>query len=246
MSASSPASPETLPPPPSIPADQGSSDQFLGSDGGLPPEPAFSPDASSNGGGSRDYSSRTKNGNTRGTDSSRNVLLYLLPLGVGQFVNGKPLLGVLVAAAQVGAFGYGFQKDSLAKSKTKSINAYSAENCATEEQLAECQQFVDSGTAYVNTLNTQSMYGYIAAAAAYGLGVTQAFLDTPTKVAKKKKRRGFNLSANSALNTDSSDMDLYDVNESYAFDWRVDVVPHYNAISMKSEPALTLNLDLQF
>jgi hypothetical protein len=218
----------------------------LGSDGGLPPDPAFSPDPASNGGGPRDPSSRAKNGSTRGTDSSRNVFLYLLPLGVGQFVNGKPVLGVLFAAAQVGAFGFGFQRDSLAKSKTKSINAYSAENCTTEEQLADCQQYIDSGTAYVNTLNTQSLYGYIAAAAAYGLGVTQAFLDTPAKAAKKKKRRGFNLSGTSASQSDSSDMDLYDVNESYAFDWRVDVVPHYNAMSMRSEPALTLNLDLQF
>ena len=246
MSASVPSSPETLPPPPSIPAEQGSNDQFLGSDGGLPPDPAFSADPVSNGGGSRDVSSRAKNGNSRGNDSSRNVLLYLLPLGVGQFANGKPLLGVLFAAAQVGAFGFGYQRDSLAKSKTKSINAYSAENCTTEEQLADCQQYIDSGTAYVNTLNTQSQYGFIAAAAAYGLGVTQAFLDTPAKVAKKKKRRGFNLSGNSAPHGDSSDMDLYDVNESYAFDWRVDLVPHYNAVSMKSEPALTLNLDLQF
>ena len=246
MSASAPASPDTLPPPPSIPADQGANDQFLGNESGLPPEPAPGPESMSNIGGPRELSGRAKYGNTRGNDSSRNVLLYLLPLGVGQFSNGKPLLGVLFAATQVGAFGFGFQRDSLAKSKTKSINNYAAENCTTEEQLAECEQYVASGTAYVNTLNTQSQYGFIAAAAAYGLGVTQAFLDTPAKVAKKKKKRGFNFSKNRTANTDSSDMDLYDANESYAFDWRVDVVPHYNSLSMKPEPALTLNMELRF
>ena len=260
MGPSPMSSQEPLPPPPSIddpvgggPGGGGPSGGGGGFDGGgPPPEPSLSPESlgdpgfgSGAGGGSRGGRGSSGSGSKQGT----NTALYLLPLGVGQFVNHKPLLGALFAGAQVGSAVFGFLRYQTAEQRTKEINNWQLENCTDEsgeEALAACEEYVKAGQANVATINQQKLFGFIGAGAAYGLSVVQAFLDTPTKTAKKQKRRGF--SQNELPGTETAAEDTYDdeIAANSGFKWRFDVAPYYNTVQSTVEPALTLNLDWRF
>lgn len=246
---------EPLPPPPSIDSDPGGSPSAFDGGGGPPPEPSMSPESLGDPGfgapassGSRGGRSGSGGGSGSGSKGNANVAMYLLPLGVGQFVNGRPLLGIAFLGAQVGSAAYGFLNYQTAEKRTKEINDFQTNNCtdATDEDFDACEEYVQAGRANVLTINQYKLYGFIGAGAAYGLSVIQAFLDTPTKTAKKKKRRGFSLNESPAIETAAENTYDDEIATDSGFKWRFDVAPHYNGLQSVVEPALTVNLDWRF
>jgi hypothetical protein len=269
MSPSPMSSSEPLPPPPSIEGDPvGGGGTFDGGgSGGLPPEPSVSPDSLGDPGFGSGPSggSRGRSGGGSSGRNNANIGLYLLPLGVGQFVNGRPLLGTFFLGAQAGSAIFGFINYQTAEKRTKEINDFQTNNCtddSSEADIVACEEYVQAGRANVATLKQYNLYGFIGAGAAYGLSVIQAFLDTPTKTAKKKKRRGFSLNESPSVETVSDSTggstgeitgeitgeSTYgdEIADDSGFKWRFDIAPHYNGVRSTVEPALTLNMDWRF
>ena len=128
-------------------------------------------------------------------------ILYLLPLGTGQFANKNPILGAAFLVSQAAAFYYGISQlneaENLIIDTNNEILAKDAarESLPADEQVADLEatrEFRDKRDQEVSDLNNSSQIGFAFFGALWIASTIEAFLSDSFKSrnrSKKKKRR---------------------------------------------------------
>lgn len=194
-------------------------------------------------------------------------ILYLLPLGIGQFANGSPILGTLFALAQVGGAGFMFSNWTAANATIEETNAYIDQRNAefdaletTEEKQAH-QDITDENVqifdAEAEALISSANVGLIVAAVAYLGSVLEAFISGPSDDSGgssgggggRKKRRKKRRSAIDGLDQDLIiEEQVFEPNRPITPSWDMQLSPiisrSYSKRALK--PELLLEWQLKF
>ena len=210
--------------------------------------------------------SSSSSGSSGSSGSSEvSPILYLLPLGIGQFANGSAILGSLFGVAQVGGLGFMFVNWTGANTKIEETNAYIDERNAefdaipaanTDEKIAHqtitdenVQAFDAEAEAMINSANI----GLIVFFVAYAGSIVEAFVSGPSDDAggaggKKKRRKRRRRSSIEGL-----DQDIFveeQVSEPFrpiSPSWNVKLAPSLTHRNRRViSPDLTLKWQLKF
>ncbi len=130
--------------------------------------------------------------------------MRLLPFGVGQFVNGSPLLGTVFAAGEIGALVFWWQNNQAATTAANDTNKILQERKIQEEALPEAdreqwrkdsEEFQLARKAYVEKTHQQGIIGLVAFGGLWAAGAIEAIVNEPAPAPKKRSRRrsGFSL-----------------------------------------------------
>lgn len=105
-----------------------------------------------------------------------NIFVSLMPLGIGQFYQGKVMLGGAFALAQAGAVYYAL--DSKAKADQQAAKAKSINDDATFTD-AEKSKFLEESNTYIDEQNKAKDIGWALFGVAWVLGATEAIVNPP-------------------------------------------------------------------
>ncbi len=148
-------------------------------------------------------SSKKSKSSAKSSDSGCGVFIRLLPLGAGQFCQGKYLRGFMFAGAQVGG-AYFWKANSDAAAKYQGQLDQVIVDRQTERETVpagdQAQFDVDTanketeGKAAINQASQNAMMSIAVAGGAYAVSIIDAFLfDTPKKKPKKRAKLSLNL-----------------------------------------------------
>lgn len=148
-------------------------------------------------------SSKRSKSSAKSSDSGCGVFIRLLPLGAGQFCQGKFLRGLMFAGAQVGgAYFWKANSDAAAKYQGQLDQVLADRQTERETVPAgdQAQFDVDTGNketegkAAINQASQNATMSIAVAGGAYAVSIIDAFLfDTPTKKPKKRAKLSLNL-----------------------------------------------------
>lgn len=117
-----------------------------------------------------------------------NALLYALPLGVGQFYNGAPILGGVFAAAQLGGFVFGLTSSNEASAISEDLAAFINQRNDEQQTLevSEREAHVEETRAYaaseedrIAAAESSAMIGFVVSFFGYAGSVAHAFIAGP-------------------------------------------------------------------
>lgn len=104
--------------------------------------------------------------------------LHFLPFGVGQFVNGSPLLGSAFAAGEIGALYLMFDADKTIKER-EGLNDLVANREGLNDQQRE--DFYKENNAFIATVKNQKNLALVGFVAIWAAGATEAVLNSPDR-----------------------------------------------------------------
>lgn len=196
-----------------------------------------------------------------------NHFITILPLGAGQFQNSSPVLGSLVAAAQIGAVTYWYINYQDAQKTIKDTNAFSEQRLKEEQTItdptaltqhqADTDQYVTDSNAYIDGANQKANIGLIGLAVVYAAGVTEAFINEPAVVKPKRKSRrsrGFSFLNDYKIYEYGDEIEfknLYNgkviaLEKSEADQIGLNIVPTFNDNSGKSNPGFAIHFHWRY
>lgn len=150
---------------------------------------AFKKAKSSSGGRNRFRSARRSNRSEGQSDAG---LLAFAPFGVGQFVQGKTLIGSALAAGQAAALFYYFDRDSAAKaadSEAISVINEQESSGGTFYSEDEFLAYLDANEQFVLAARQEAQMGIFLFLGLYGAGVAEAILFPPSSGKSSRRRR---------------------------------------------------------
>lgn len=183
--------------------------------------------------------------------------LHFVPAGGGQFANGSPILGSVVALATVGGFVFMFMSYSNANAKVDETNVYidqrnaefdklstNAEKTAHQEETNRVVADFDAeAEAMVQQANMGMIIGLVAGIGGYIEGFINSGPDEsaesskPMKKKRRKKRRSkkkASLESSSAYELTINDEDWYDWKaRTYDSEFRWNVLPGQQDLNSK-------------
>ncbi len=148
------ANPYAGAPPPPYPPNTAQANPYRGSSAYPPPYPGTGPGAPA-----------------ARQARSKSTFLAVLPFGSGQFQNGDHVLGAVLAAAQVGAIGYGTY---LLLEATNHEAAYKADLAANPERYTEID--IAENDEYVQTTKTNSQIAFLVFGGIWAIGAVEALV----------------------------------------------------------------------
>ncbi|MFK7827654.1 MAG: PEGA domain-containing protein [Oligoflexales bacterium] len=171
-------------------------------------------------------------------------ILYLLPLGTGQFANKNPLLGAAFLVSQASAFYFGIAKLNEAENLIiDTNNEILARDAARgnlpedgqESDLEATRDFRDVRDQQVSYLNSSSNIGFAIFGALWIASTIEAFLsDSFKKKSSRKKRR-------------RSDTEPYLGDSESLVEWKISpyLLPNTNR-NYQSSPSVAVHLGVKF
>ncbi|MDD9952400.1 MAG: hypothetical protein OXT67_12640 [Zetaproteobacteria bacterium] len=127
-----------------------------------------------------------------------NALMYALPLGVGQFYNGSPVLGAAFATAQLGGLALGIMSSNSAATLSDDLVTFIEQRNAeittlpSDEQQAhenETRAYKATQDQEIQAQESMATVGFLVSFLGYAGSVAHAFLAGPNKVRPRKKSR---------------------------------------------------------
>lgn len=122
-----------------------------------------------------------------------NIVLALLPLGIGQFQNGDSVKGVIFLFGQGGALGFGLTYRLYNIPKDKKLfdtqREEEADLTPEEKETIEIQR-----EEHIKKLTNYSNYALIGAGALYLIGVIDAIVNLDSGAPNKRRRSDYSLS----------------------------------------------------
>jgi hypothetical protein len=112
----------------------------------------------------------------RSSVGKNNIFVCLLPLGIGQFYQGKILLGGAVALAQVGSIYYAL--DSKSKAEAQAVKAKTVNDDPNFTDV-EKTAFLESSNVYIDEQNKAKDMGFMLFGAAWAVGAAEAIVNPP-------------------------------------------------------------------
>ena len=126
-------------------------------------------------------------------NSSGNLIINLLPFGLGQFQQGKTLLGAGLAVGQVVGLGL-FLERSQAEAQANQdaldvINDYEQNGTDTGIDEAQFLQYLDDNEKFVLEARQQAQIGLLLFSGLYAAGVLEAIFNPPSAQPRRSRRR---------------------------------------------------------
>lgn len=199
---------------------------------------------------------------------------HFMPLGAGQFVNGSPILGTVVALAQAGGFAFTLLSYSNANAKVDETNVYIDQRNAEFDQLStntektahqdETNRVVADFDAEAEAMVQQANMGMIIALIGLAGGITEGIINSgpdesastskPTRKKRRKKRRSkkkASLENPSAYELSLHEEEWYDWKEREPrSEFRWNIFPAHNPIRNSAkysyQPSVAVNLHYKF
>ena len=205
-------------------------------------------------------------GAAAGAASEVSPILYLLPLGIGQFANGSAVLGSLFGIAQVGGIGFMFVNWTAANTKIEDTNFYIDERNAEFDQLPDDQKLahqtetdenVQIFDAEAESLIASANIGLAVFLIAYAGSVVEAFVSGPSTEmeggggsggGKKRRRKKRRRSSIEGLQKDSIiEEQAYEPDRPIMPSWDMNLTPTFSrSYTRVLRPELALRWKLAF
>lgn len=122
-----------------------------------------------------------------------NPLMNLLPLGIPQYTQDKPILGTLFLGGQLGLTYLWYSKNQDAENTANETNDFindfaKKRDTLSSEKIEEAESYINDNNDYIDQQRQEAQMAIIGAAALYAASVTEAFL-FPQKIKTKRKKR---------------------------------------------------------
>ncbi|NRA44922.1 MAG: hypothetical protein HRU09_08210 [Oligoflexales bacterium] len=206
---------------------------------------------------------RKPGGGASASASSVSPILYLLPLGIGQFANGSAVLGSLFGLAQVGGLGFMFVNWTAANTKIEETNTYIDERNAQFDALTNdtdriahqnetdqnVQIFDEEAEAMIQSANI----GLIVFVVAYAGSIIEAFVSGPSEEpgaggGRKKRRKRRRRSSTDGLPKDKIiEEQAYEPVRPVSPSWDLELSPAFSRYDDRIlRPEFALKWELKF
>lgn len=134
---------------------------------------------------------RSARASSRGRKSQGSLITNIAPLGIGQFAQGKTILGAGIAAGQAfGLFLYLERTSAADAADQDALNVIQQQeadsNTFSEDEF---NNYINQNEAFVKDARQQAQTGLLIFFALYGAGVAEAFLNPPKAAPSRMRRR---------------------------------------------------------